>query len=62
MGISRGNVMSDKNSMSFAIVTGIAMGAVVVIAEELWTTLSKKPRSSVDSVDKRSNAPRHNQR
>lgn len=54
--------MSDKNSMSFAIVTGIAIGAVVAISEDVWNTLAKKPRSSVDSVDKRSPAPRHNQR
>ena len=54
--------MSDKNDFSFAIVTGIAMGAAVVMAEEIWNTLAKKPRSSVDYADKRENASRQTQR
>ena len=54
--------MSDKNSMEFAIVTGIAMGAVVAISEDVWNTLSKKPRSGVDFVEQRGSTTRQTQR
>lgn len=55
--------MSEQNSgIGFAVVTGIAIGGVLIMAEELWNTFTKKRRSDAGFVENLEGTRRQNQR
>lgn len=54
--------MSEQNSIGFAVVAGVAAAVATIVAEDVWNTLAKKPRSSVDSVAQPDSTSRQTQR
>lgn len=54
--------MSKQDGLTFSVVTGIAIGGVLIMAEELWNTFTKKRRSDAGFVENLEGTRRQNQR